>query len=327
MWRCETCGCNNSGAFCVRCGHRISTSPANETSINAINVKDILSRKQIKQQAKSSLASQNKSAILLWLTALGFTYGTGLVTGFIFPFTWFLVLPLVSIFVLNITSIGEHYAGVKLYKKEQLQVKDLFVGFLNYGHMLGGTLWWWLWLVLWGCVPIIGVIKYYSYSMTPYILSLHPELSARQALKRSIQITDGYKADLFVMDLSFIGWNLLNILTLGILGVFYVTPYYMTTWAGYYCKLYGRYSVSDNMKNNDTNMQCITENVVDVSEMCFRDHAPKSENSDPAPVLFENAKDSAACNCETRLKTTMGVSQNKPASEVDSHFRRPTSFS
>ena len=74
--------------------------------------------------------------------------------------------------------------------------------------------------------------------MVPYILADNRRygrnMSASEVLRLSDKMTDGHKWDLFVLDLSFIGWQMLNVLTFGILGVFFVNPYYMLTVAGAY---------------------------------------------------------------------------------------------
>ncbi|MCI5752532.1 MAG: DUF975 family protein [Oscillospiraceae bacterium] len=73
---------------------------------------------------------------------------------------------------------------------------------------------------------IPGIIKAYQYSMTPYIKSENPRIGASRAIELSGIITNGHKWDLFVMDLSFYGWFILSGLTMNILGVIYVIPYY-----------------------------------------------------------------------------------------------------
>ena len=73
--------------------------------------------------------------------------------------------------------------------------------------------------------------------MTPYILAHCPNVSATDALKLSMRMTNGHKGELFVMHLSFIGWMLLGALTLGILVIVHVGPYMGTTTAGYYIEL------------------------------------------------------------------------------------------
>ncbi len=84
-----------------------------------------------------------------------------------------------------------------------------------------------------GCM-IPFIIKMLSYHMTYYILADCPNVTAINALKLSKRMTRGHKGDIFVMGLSFVGWNILTILTFGILGVFWTGPYYMTALAGQY---------------------------------------------------------------------------------------------
>lgn len=93
-----------------------------------------------------------------------------------------------------------------------------------------------LWYLLF-IVP--GVIKYYQYFFTDYIIHDNPNLSPKQARELSRRMTNGYKGDLFVMQLSFILWYFLIAITLGIAAI-YVVPYISCTTAMYY----------ENLKNN-----------------------------------------------------------------------------
>ncbi len=72
---------------------------------------------------------------------------------------------------------------------------------------------------------IPGVIMFYQYRMVPYILSEKPELSVGEVLSYSKEMMKGNKMDAFVYDLSFIGWYILTVCTLGIVGIFYLVPY------------------------------------------------------------------------------------------------------
>ena len=95
-----------------------------------------------------------------------------------------------------------------------------------------------LYVMLWSFLLIIpGIIKQLSYSMTPFIISDSQNISANKAIEISKKITYGYKVDLFVFYLSYIGWNLLSVLTFNILALFYVMPYQITGLAGYYTEL------------------------------------------------------------------------------------------
>ena len=59
-------------------------------------------------------------------------------------------------------------------------------------------------------------------------------MPATEAVKISMRMTQGHKGDIFVMSLSFLGWFLLNGFTFGILGIFYLHPYFFTSMAGQY---------------------------------------------------------------------------------------------
>ncbi len=87
-----------------------------------------------------------------------------------------------------------------------------------------------------GCM-VPAIIKTLSYSMTPFILADCPDVLATNALTLSKRMTKGYKGEIFVMGLSFIGWALLTAMTFGILGIFWTGPYYETSLAGLYDEL------------------------------------------------------------------------------------------
>ena len=72
------------------------------------------------------------------------------------------------------------------------------------------------------------------YSMVGYIVVDNPQLGAIETMRRSRQIMDGNKWRLFVLALSFIGWIILGIFTLGI-GYLWLIPYMTTTEAAFYC--------------------------------------------------------------------------------------------
>lgn len=154
----------------------------------------------------------------------------------------------VTLLVTPVLMAGMNFFFLRVYRGENPEFATLFSSFNNFGHVLGGSMWQTLWTVLWGLVPVMNVIKYYSYCMTPYILMDQPEIGAKDALKVSMAMTQGHKWDIFVMQMSFIGWILLTCCTAGIVGLFYAMPYEYATMAGYYEKLKG----SINVKYDDT---------------------------------------------------------------------------
>lgn len=84
------------------------------------------------------------------------------------------------------------------------------------------------------CFIIPGFVVSYGLDMVPYILADNPGIGIMDAIKASWEMMKGYKWKLFVFDLSFIGWIILDILTLGILGIFYVNPYIGSSHAAFY---------------------------------------------------------------------------------------------
>ncbi len=91
--------------------------------------------------------------------------------------------------------------------------------------------------LLWFLLFIIpGIIKAYSYSMVPYILADNPNIGAKRAIELSNQMTNGHKFDMFVLDLSFLGWYLLGVLAL-LVGTLFVMPYENATKAELYMVL------------------------------------------------------------------------------------------
>lgn len=92
-----------------------------------------------------------------------------------------------------------------------------------------------LYTFLWSLLFIIpGVVKSYEYRMIPYILGENPDMNMEQVFAMSRQMMDGNKWNAFVLDLSFILWDLLGVCTVGILNILYVEPYKRLTDAGLY---------------------------------------------------------------------------------------------
>ncbi len=79
--------------------------------------------------------------------------------------------------------------------------------------------------------------------MTPYLLEDNPELKYNAAIEQSMRMMDGKKMQLFLLDLSFIGWCLLSILTLGI-GLLWVQPYMLGARAAFYEDLKAEYAAN-----------------------------------------------------------------------------------
>ncbi len=141
----------------------------------------------------------------------------------------------ISIFVLNPLEVGcRNYFRKDIFEPQTLE--GLGVGFQgNYLNVVKTIFLRDLYIFLWSLLFIIpGIIKSYEYMMVPYLLSEDPNMSADEAFARSRAMMDGEKWNAFVLDLSFLGWNILGACTLGILTIFYVAPYQYLTHAALY---------------------------------------------------------------------------------------------
>ena len=121
---------------------------------------------------------------------------------------------------------------------KKVDLNDMVSGFTeSFGNSLVLYLLQTLFTALWSLLFIIpGIVKSYSYAMAMYIQQDNPEREARECLQESMIMMDGYKWQLFCLDLSFIGWYLLGSLCFGI-GVFFVTPYHELARTNFYLAL------------------------------------------------------------------------------------------
>lgn len=104
--------------------------------------------------------------------------------------------------------------------------------------------WKMLFTFLWTLLFIIpGIVKGYAYAMIPYIMAENPGMDYREAMRLSMHMTDGQKWEMFVLDLSFLGWYLLGLLACCV-GSLFVNPYYFATKAELYAELKHRVMMS-----------------------------------------------------------------------------------
>lgn len=82
---------------------------------------------------------------------------------------------------------------------------------------------------LWYLTIVVGFIKTYEYKMIPYILAENPKIERKKAFKLSKQMMKGNKWRAFILDVSFIGWEILSIFTFGLLNILYINPYRVAT--------------------------------------------------------------------------------------------------
>lgn len=129
--------------------------------------------------------------------------------------------------------------------KESVDVADLFSGFKNFLNAFVLYIINTILTALWSLLFVIpGIIKSYSYSMSYYILADNPDMAPNDARKRSMEMMHGNKWRAFCLDLSFIGWVLLSLLTFGIL-LFWIDPYMQTAKTEFYQSLLGEQAPAD----------------------------------------------------------------------------------
>lgn len=118
---------------------------------------------------------------------------------------------------------------------EKPDINVLFDGFKDdFGETLLIGLLSTIFVCLWSLLFVIpGIVKSYAYSMAYYIKVDHPDYDWRQCLKESEALTKGHKGELFVLDLSFIGWLIVGAACLGV-GTLWVAPYIDLTKANFY---------------------------------------------------------------------------------------------
>lgn len=142
----------------------------------------------------------------------------------------------VGIFVSNVIEVG----GCRFFlqnREEKANLKEILYGFKNgnYGNIVLTQFLRDLYTFLWTLLFIVpGIIKGYEYYMIPYLLAENPEMEKDEAFRLSKQMMDGHKWEAFVLEWSFILWDLLDGITFGIAGIFWVNPYKYATKAEFY---------------------------------------------------------------------------------------------
>lgn len=196
--------------------------------------------------ARGNLQNNWGTAILVGLIIFGISFLAGLAN--IIP----LVGSIASIVISGPLIVAEFRYFIALNKKENPTVGTAFTNFGkdflgNVGAYILQSIYTFLWMLLF-IIP--GIIKTYAYSMTLFLKSKNPEMKAGEAIDLSQKIMDGKKWKLFCLEISFIGWALLSILTLGI-GLLFLLPYISASHVAFFEDAYVAY-------------QAKTGNIVDV---------------------------------------------------------------
>ncbi len=189
-----------------------------------------MDRIRIKEQAKKTLGSSLFADN--WLYALLALLIVDVITSVVGT----AIAGIGSLLVTGPMSVGAALVFLRLVRTGcRTDLRDCFSGFIqDLGQNILLGLLSALFIALWSLLLIVpGIIKAYAYSMIFYIKNDHPEYSWRECLRASQQMTNGYKMELFILDLSFVGWYIVGALCLGV-GVLWVKPYHETAKAYYY---------------------------------------------------------------------------------------------
>lgn len=154
-----------------------------------------------------------------------------------------LLIAAVVSFVIKVFITCPIEVGTKRFYRMNLEkpaeVKEVLYAFdSNYMNIVKVLFFRELYVLGWSLLFVIpGIVKSYEYLMVPYLLAENPDLTRQEAFALSKQMMMGNKWKAFVLNLSFIGWNILSGVTLGILDIFYVKPYKALTFAALYEEL------------------------------------------------------------------------------------------
>lgn len=168
--------------------------------------------------------------------------------------------PYITSIIQTVVTAVFTIAALNVYFKmsmspEPVSFSSFLEGLNNWGRAILAFLWKYLWVTIWTfltvflfCIP--AIMKMYSYSMMYYIVAEHKEVSIPKALRISMIITKGHKWDLFLLDLSFLGWAILASIPAG-LGFVVLTPYMTMTEVNTYHALLQEAMESGRIKPED----------------------------------------------------------------------------
>lgn len=152
------------------------------------------------------------------------------------------LLGLAQFIIGGVIEIGYSIFLLKQHDDRNPEFNDLFSQFERFGTGFAQKFLRGLYITLWSLLLVIpGIVAAYSYAMTPYILAENPDLTASEAIARSKEMMYGYRGDLFVLHLTFLGWDILAALTLNI-GYLWLNPYKNAATAAFYRELQARHS-------------------------------------------------------------------------------------
>ena len=187
---------------------------------------------------------------------------------------------LVKIFFIYTIYTGENRIFLESRKYKETRIKRIVFGFRKkrYFKIIKSTFKRNMYKALWDITIIGGIIKKYSYLMVQFVIAENPEISGRDAIKISREMMNGHKWETFKLDLSFIGWHILDALTFGLAG-FWINTYTRATVAELYAvlredyknnKKYGYELLNDDKLFEDTELTKYPDEALKTKTINFK---------------------------------------------------------
>lgn len=212
-------------------------------------------RADLKDRAKQNLTDSYRKALLVSLIVFFLTSGIDFVyqldnmnravngAGFLTlrQGLWLSAGSLLfSVFVGNLLRVGESRFFLE-NREGRADLRSLTFGFgPDYKNLAAAQFTTDLLILLWSLLFIIpGIVAQYRYCMVPYLLSENPKMNGKYAREISSWMTRDQKWEIFLLDLSFLGWYLLGFFCL-VAGAFFVLPYPRAARAELYTALKAR---------------------------------------------------------------------------------------
>lgn len=183
--------------------------------------------------AKSMIGTSQASVIISIIISL-----------IIFAFYWFFFVNVYKVLLRRLFLEGRVYDKVAI--KDLLfllRVKKWFKATRTMARVV-------LYEFLWGFTIVGGIIKRYSYFLVSYIVAENPDINGKDAIKLSSDMMYGHKLECFILDVSFIGWELLSMFTLGLSNLFFTDAYKVAVFSEYYVRV-RKEAIDKNIKNTD----------------------------------------------------------------------------
>lgn len=193
-----------------------------------------MSYSQMRAEAREALRGR-------WGTAVGMFL---LLNVCVFLAAFLCIIPLIGAigyFLLECALVmGYYIISLKIKRRQEVEVSDAFGGFKFFFKSVGLLVVMSVFIFLWTLLLVIpGIIASYRYSQAYYILVQNPEKGIMDCIQESKEMMIGHKMQLFILNLTFLGWLILSIFTFGI-GYLFLIPYMQVTMAVFHDYVRGK---------------------------------------------------------------------------------------